>query len=173
MDGDMDMTEIFLGQILPAAFSFAPRGFAQCNGQLLPIAQNQALFSLLGTQYGGNGQTNFALPDLRGRTPTGFDGSDPIGTVSGTETVTLTTPQLPMHLHQLAGTAASNTLRNPNGTLFGTATSNLYAPVGGPQVPLAAQSLASAGGNQPHENMQPYSVINFCIALTGIFPSRN
>ena len=167
------MTEIYLGQILPTAFQFAPKGFAQCNGQLMAIAQNQALFSLLGTQYGGNGVTNFALPDLRGRTPVGTSNTYPIGAVGGTETVTLNSQQLPTHGHQLAGTAASNTTRNPNGSLLGTATVNEYAPTGGPQVDLVGNSIAAAGGNQPHENMQPYNVINYCIALTGIFPSRN
>ena len=169
----MDMTEIYLGQILPAAFAFAPKGFAQCNGQLLPIAQNQALFSLLGTQYGGNGTTNFALPDLRGRTPIGFSNTYPIGAVGGTETVTLTTQQLPTHTHELTGTAASNNTRNPNNALLGTSTANLYAPTNGPQVTLVDGSVTAAGGTQPHENMQPYSVINFCISLAGIFPSRN
>jgi microcystin-dependent protein len=168
----MDMTEIFLGQILPAAFAFAPKGFAQCNGQMLAIAQNQALFSLLGTQYGGDGRVTFALPDLRGRTPVGYSNTSPIGTVGGSESVTLTSQQLPQHVHELSGTAATDNTRNPNGGLLGTATTNLYAPTGGPQVPLAANSVASAGGTQPHENMQPYSVINYCIALTGIYPSR-
>jgi microcystin-dependent protein len=169
----MDMTEIYLGQILPAAFAFAPKGFAQCNGQLLPIAQNQALFSLLGTQYGGNGTTNFALPDLRGRTPIGTGNNYPIGAVGGTETVTLNSQQIPAHVHQLAGTSASNTTRNPNGGMLGAANANLYAPTGGPQVELAQASIAATGGNQPHENMQPYSVINYCIALNGIYPSRD
>ena len=167
------MTEIYLGQILPTAFQFAPKGFAQCNGQLMAIAQNQALFSLLGTQYGGNGVTNFALPDLRSRTAIGYNGTYPIGAVGGTETVTLNSQQLPAHVHQLAGTAASNTTRNPNGGLLGAATASEYAPTGGPQVDLAPNSIAAAGGNQPHENMQPYNVINYCIALTGIFPSRD
>jgi len=168
----MDMTEIYLGQILPAAFQFAPKGFAQCNGQLMAIAQNQALFSLLGTQYGGDGRTTFALPDLRGRTPIGYNTSYPIGAVGGTETVTLTSQQLPTHAHQLVGTAAANTTRNPNGAMLGASTGAEYAPTGGPQVDLAPNSIAAAGGNQPHENMQPYNVINYCIALTGIFPSR-
>jgi len=167
------MTEIYLGQILPAAFQFAPRGFAQCNGQLMAIAQNQALFSLLGTQYGGDGRTTFALPDLRGRTPLGINSSNPIGAVGGSETVTLNSQQIPSHTHQLAGTAASNTTRNPNGGMLGTATANIYAPTGGPQVELAQGSIAATGGTQPHENMQPYSVINFCIALNGIYPSRD
>lgn len=167
------MTEIFLGQILPAAFAFAPKGFAQCNGQMLAIAQNQALFSLLGTQYGGDGRVTFGLPDLRGRTPIGFNDTYPIGAAGGAETVTLTSQNLPTHVHQLSGTAATDTTRNPNGGLLGTATTNLYAPTGGPQVLLAPGSVASTGGTHPHENMQPYSVINYCIALTGIFPSRN
>lgn len=167
------MTEIFLGQILPAAFQFAPKGFAQCNGQLLPIAQNQALFSLLGTQYGGDGRVTFALPDLRGRTPIGASNQNPVGATGGSENVTLLPQNLPTHVHQLAGTNAATTTRNPNGALFGTSTANLYAPAGGPQVTLAPQSIANSGGTQPHGNMQPFRTINFCIALTGIFPSRN
>jgi microcystin-dependent protein len=139
---------------------------------MLAIAQNQALFSLLGTQYGGDGRVTFGLPDLRGRTPIGFNGNNPIGATGGAETVTLASQQLPQHVHELSGTAATNTTRNPNGGLLGTATTNLYAPTGGPQVALAPDSVASTGGTQPHENMQPYSVINYCIALTGIYPSR-
>ena len=167
------MAEPFLSEIRIMSFVFAPQGWALCNGQFLPINQNQALFSLLGTQYGGDGRVTFGLPDLRSRTPIGFSNDYSIGAAGGAETVTLTTQSLPVHVHQLAGTAATNTTRNPNGGLLGTATANLYAPTGGPQVELAAGSVASAGGTQPHENMQPYSVINFCIALTGIFPSRN
>jgi microcystin-dependent protein len=167
------MTEVFIGQILPVGFSFAPRNFAQCNGQLLPIAQNQALFSLLGTTYGGKGVTTFALPDMRGRTPIGYSDSNPIGTMSGSETVTLIQNNLPVHTHQLVGTTSDTNTRNPAGTLFGKSTANLYASSGGAQVALDSRTVAATGGTQPHENMQPYRVINFCIALQGIYPSRN
>lgn len=174
LKGDTDMTEVFLGQVMPTAFNFAPKNFALCNGQLLPIAQNQALFSLLGTSYGGDGRVTFALPDLRGRTPIGMGPSNPIGQVSGQETVTLLTPQLPAHTHDFNGTTTLGTTRNPTGGLFaGTASTLLYSGTNGSQVPLAPQTVALAGGGQPHENMQPFKVINYCIALTGIFPSRN
>jgi microcystin-dependent protein len=171
------MTEVFLGQIMLTGFAFAPRGFALCNGQLLAISQNQALFSLLGTTYGGDGQTTFALPNLRGRTPVADPAWQPtpyqLGETGGVENVTLLTPQLPMHNHQCNGTTTSGSQRNPTNALYGTNTAALYAPASGTQVPLAPQSIAPVGGTQPHPNMQPFDVINFCIALTGIFPSRN
>lgn len=172
------MSEVFLGQIMPVAFGFAPRGFALCNGQLMSIAQNSALFALLGVQYGGNGKTTFALPDLRGRTPLGYGssalGDVPIGQAAGAEAVTLTAAELPSHDHQSNGTTAAGGLRNPTGALYGTATAATYAPVAsGSQVTLNAQTLAPAGQGQPHENMQPFRTLNFCIAITGIFPSRN
>lgn len=172
------MSEVFLGQIMPVAFDFAPRDFALCDGQLMSIAQNSALFSLLGTQYGGDGRTTFALPDLRGRTPVGYGNSElgniPIGQAAGAETVTLTAAELPAHAHQSNGTTAVGGLRNPTGALYGTSTATTYATAAsGPQVPLNAQTVAPAGQGQPHENMQPFRTVNFCIALTGIFPSRN
>lgn len=175
------MSEDYLGQVLMTGFGFAPRGYALCNGQLLPIAQNQALFSLLGTQYGGNGQTNFALPDLRGRTPVGFATSvDPawqpppvqIGQVGGSENVTLLSSNLPAHTHGAFGTIAAGTTRNPRNNLYATPNVPIYGSAG-PQVPLNAQTLSTTGGNQPHPSLQPYSTISFCIALTGVFPSRN
>jgi microcystin-dependent protein len=168
------MAEYFLGQVMPLAFSFAPRGFAQCNGQLLPIAQNQALFSLLGVYYGGNGQTNFMLPDLRGRTPVGAGGGYQYGETGGVESVTLQTPSLPAHNHLGMATTTTAAARNPTNSLYGAfAGQPIYGPSSGPQVALNPVSLGSNGGDLPHENMQPFSVINFCIALTGIFPSRN
>jgi microcystin-dependent protein len=168
------MAEYFLGQVMPLAFSFAPRGFAQCNGQLLPVAQNQALFSLLGVSYGGNGTTNFMLPDLRGRTPVGAGGSYPYGEVGGAESVTLQATSLPMHNHFGTATTTAATARNPVDNLYGAfAGQALYGPSSGPQVPLNQVTLSPSGGGQPHANMQPFSVINFCIALTGVYPSRS
>lgn len=176
------MSDKFIGQIMMAGFNFAPRSTALCNGQLLPINQNQALFSLLGTQFGGNGTTNFALPDLRSRTPIGYASSvDPswqppsvqIGQASGVENVTLLSTNLPGHTHQPLASTDAGTTRNPNGNIFASTTESLYGSSAGPAVPLAPTTLAPAGGNQPHPNLQPYSVINFCIALSGIFPSRN
>jgi microcystin-dependent protein len=181
------MSEYFIGQIMMAGFSFAPRYFAQCNGQLLPINQNQALFSLLGTQFGGNGTTNFALPDLRSRTPVGYassvDGSwQPpavqMGQAAGVENVTLLSANLPAHGHAMNASNASGDNRNAGSRLFATSTStgtppNLYADSSGAQVVQNPQSVSSAGGGQAHPNIQPYTTINFCIALQGLFPSRN
>lgn len=181
------MSEFFIGQVMVAGFDFAPRFFAQCNGQLLPINQNQALFSLLGTQYGGNGTTNFALPDLRGRTPIGYASSvDPgwqppavqIGQAAGVEAVTLLASNLPAHVHAVNASTANGDNRVPPNRVFATSVDGaapppLYAPASGPLVPLNPQSVGPSGGNQPHPNTQPYSTVNFCIALSGIFPSRN
>lgn len=181
------MSEFFIGQIMMAGFNFAPRFWALANGQLLPINQNQALFSLLGTQYGGNGTTNFALPDLRSRTPIGYASSvDPswqppsvqIGQASGVESVTLLSTNLPAHSHSMNASTANGDNRNASGRIYATSTStatplNIYASSSGPLLPQNPQTVAPAGGNQPHPNLQPYSVINFCIALSGIFPSRN
>ncbi len=182
------MSEFFIGQIMMAGFNFAPKFWALSNGQLLPINQNQALFSLLGTQYGGNGTTNFALPDLRSRTPIGYASSvDPswqppsvqIGQASGVENVTLLSTNLPAHSHSVNASTADGSSRVPSNRVFansinsGGAALPLYASSSGPLVPLNAASVAPSGGNQPHPNLQPYSVINFCIALSGIFPSRN
>jgi microcystin-dependent protein len=179
------MSEFFIGQIMMTGFNFAPRFWAQCNGQLLPINQNQALFSLLGTQYGGNGTTNFALPDLRSRTPIGYASSvDPswqppavqIGQAAGVENVTLLSTNLPSHTHAMNASTTAGDNRIPGNRVYATNTNAaqpLYAPSTGAVVPMNPATLAPAGGNQPHPNLQPYSVINFCIALSGIFPSRN
>ena len=166
------MSQPFLGQVMPVAFNFAPKGFAFCNGQLLPINQNQALFALLGTYYGGNGTTNFQLPDLRSRTPVGSSNGTDIGQIGGTETVTLQTAQIPTHNHTYSATTTVGITRIPAGNvLLGTAgTQKVYGASGGAQIPLNA--LDNAGQTQPHPNLQPYTVLNFCIALTGVFPSR-
>jgi microcystin-dependent protein len=176
------MSEFFIGQVMMTGFDFAPRFWALCNGQLLPINQNQALFSLLGTQYGGNGTTNFALPDLRSRTPIGYASSvDPswqppavqIGQSSGVENVTLLSTNLPAHTHSLNATSTAGSTRNPNNALYASTAVLLHGPSTGALVPQNQQSVVPGGGSQPHPNLQPYSVINFCIALSGIFPSRN
>ncbi|MCX7034730.1 MAG: tail fiber protein [Arenimonas sp.] len=176
------MSEFFIGQVMMAGFNFAPRFWALCNGQLLPINQNQALFSLMGTQYGGNGTTNFALPDLRSRTPIGYASSvDPswqppavqIGQSAGVENVTLLSTNLPAHTHTLNVTTAAGTTRNPNNAVYASTSVLLHGPSTGPLVPQNPSTIAPTGGNQPHPNLQPYSVLNFCVALSGIFPSRN
>lgn len=170
------MTEPFLGEIRMFGFNFAPVGWAQCNGQLLPINQNQALFALLGTQYGGNGTTNFALPDLRSRIAL-HEGQGPglsnyvIGEVTGQETVTLQSTQLPAHSHTVqAGTDA--TTKDPTNAFPGFASSGAaYTGTGGAN--MNAAMVGSTGGGQPFSVVQPLLVLNFCIALEGIFPSRN
>jgi microcystin-dependent protein len=177
------MAEVFMGQIMLTGFGFAQKNFALCDGRLMAVNQNQALFSLLGTEFGGDGRTTFALPDLRGRVPVGAGGSQdpnwqpasyPIGQPAGSEGVSLNSNQVPVHLHAASGTKNTGADRLPAGGLYGTSASgNLYAPVkGNGQVTLAPQTLA-AGGGQPHGNMQPFRVVNFNIALFGIFPSRS
>ena len=181
------MSEFFIGQIMMTGFNFAPKYWALCNGQLLPIQQNAALFSLLGTQYGGDGTTNFALPDFRSRTPIGYASSvDPswqpqsvqIGQSAGVENVTLLSTNLPSHTHSVNASTTPGDNRNPSTRVFATSTNttaplNMYGPSNGPLLPLNAQIVSPAGGNQAHPNLQPYSAINFCIALSGIFPSRD
>ena len=179
------MSSPFLGEIRAFGFNFAPKGWTMCNGQQLSIQQNAALFSLLGTQYGGNGVTTFALPDLRGRTAVN-QGQGPglssyvIGEVTGTETVTLISTQMPQHNHLWAANNALGDHPSPlNNFLSGAKipTNNTpvptYAAPGGATVPLATAMIGLNGGNQPHQNMQPYLVVTYCIALQGIFPSRN
>lgn len=180
------MTEPFIGSIVMFAGNFAPRGWALCNGQLLSISQNTALFSILGTTYGGNGQTTFALPDLRGRVPLQA-GQGPglssynLGQQGGNETVTLTTPQMPTHNHSVlannadanTNTATGNALANSNGSFSGdSVTVNSYTNAS-PNTPLSPLSIGTAGGSQPHENRPPYLGINFIIATEGIYPSRD
>jgi microcystin-dependent protein len=176
------MDEPYLGEIRPIAISYAPKGWAFCTGQLLPIAQNQALFSLLGTTFGGNGQTTFGLPDLRGRIPVGtgaLPGGNPYiqGQQGGQENVTLTTAQIPAHTHTVTGT-----LQTSDSPEADTPVNNFPAAFGRKQftdgaanAPMAtlAGTTGSAGGSQPHSNRQPYLAINYVIALVGIYPSRS
>jgi microcystin-dependent protein len=171
------MSEPFLGEVKMMSFNFAPKGWAACNGALLPINQNQALFSLLGTQFGGNGQTTFALPDLRGRTPIHFGGGYNIGQQGGEMSHTLTASEMPAHTHTLSGSADTADRPVPTDALpavveGSSQIGNVYS-TNSPNVSMAAESLSQSGGDQPHQNMQPYRVISFCIALQGIFPSRN
>jgi microcystin-dependent protein len=165
------MAEPFLSEIRIMSFGFAPKGWALCNGQLLPINQNQALFSLLGTTYGGNGQTNFALPDLQSRTPIHMGQGHTLGERAGEQAHTLSISELPQHVHAINGAAANgNTQFATSNTL--AAAGNLYsAPAN--LTSLSPDSIANVGGSQAHLNMQPFLVLNFCIALQGIFPSQN
>lgn len=176
------MAEVFLGQIMMTGFAFPQKGFAFCNGSLISIAQNQALFSLLGTMYGGNGTTNFALPNLQSRTPVGAGSSvDPgwqpspytVGDIGGTENVTLLVQQLPAHNHVGNAATTAGAGRNPNNALYGATTNPIYATPGGRVVTLAAPTVTSVGGTQPHPNIQPYETINYNIAMAGIYPSRS
>lgn len=164
------MSEPFLAEIRMFSFSFAPRGWALCNGQLLPINQNQALFSLLGTTYGGNGQTTFALPNLRGRTPLHFGGGHSLGETAGTEVHTLSQNEMPTHIHFVNGSSAPANAPSPAGN-FSAANAAAYAL--NPNGVMSPEGVTNVGGSQPHQNMCPYLVISFCIALQGIFPSRN
>ena len=166
--------EPFIGTIMPVGFNYAPKNWALCNGQLMSIVQNQALFSLIGTWFGGDGIKTFALPDLRGRTPVGLTGVP--GLIYGTETVTVSIDQMASHSHGFGATstASSNTRPGPaTGKVFGASanTQTLYGQPASP-VPLAAVNVAPSGASTPHPNMQPYLTLNYIIALTGIFPSR-
>jgi microcystin-dependent protein len=161
------MADPFLGELKLMSFSFPPKGWAMCNGQFMAINQNQALFSLLGTTYGGNGQTTFALPDLRGRVPL-HRGDLTQGQVLGTETHTLNLSQMPAHTHNVRASSQNGNQADPK-ILAGA--SNAYT---GPSnlTPIAPGTVSNVGGSQAHENRQPYLVLNWCIALQGIFPSR-
>ncbi len=166
------MAEPFLSEIRIMSFGFAPRGWALCNGQILPINQNQALFSLLGTTFGGDGRVNFALPNLQGRTPIHVGSGHTLGERGGEQAHTLSIAELPTHTHVLNASAsqgndpnpANHVLASPLNTSYGAA-SNLVA--------MAAQAIANVGGSQAHLNMQPFLTLNFSIALQGIFPSPN
>ena len=176
------MSDFFVGQIMMTGFGFAPRSFAQCNGQLMAIQQNQALFALIGTFYGGNGVSTFQLPDLRGEAlygaGTSADGSwqpapEPAGATAGSETVNLNLQNLPIHSHLLnATTTAGSQGRSAVNALIGTAAHSIYGPPTARNVELASPTLQFAGGGLPHDNVQPFLVINFNIALNGVFPSR-
>jgi microcystin-dependent protein len=169
------MAEPFLSEIRMVSFNFPPKGWALANGQLLPINQNQALFALLGTTYGGNGQTNFALPDFRGRVPIHFSGSHNLGERAGSESTTVNIQQLPQHTHfvtAIDSNSANN--NNPIGNyLSNTLPNNLYSNSASSGVFMNAATVSNTGGSQPHSNMQPYLALSFIIALQGIFPSRN
>ena len=165
------MAEPFLSEIRIMSFAFAPKGWALCNGQLLPINQNQALFALLGTTYGGNGQTNFALPNLQGKTPIHEGSGHTLGETGGEQAHTLSQSEMPQHTHILQG---SNTNADqPVGTnnFFGAAL-NAYAQPAN-LTTLSPATIPNVGGSQAHLNMQPFLTLNFCIALQGIFPSPN
>jgi len=166
------MSTPFLAEIRIVGFTFAPRGWALCDGQILPINQNQALYSLLGTTYGGDGRTTFALPDMRGRTPIHVASGHPLGQRSGNETDTLTTNELPQHTHSLQASSNNANSNDPSGNLWGAQDRGTKF---GSQInaTMNSASLSRVGGSQAHNNMQPFLTLNFAIALQGLFPSRN
>jgi microcystin-dependent protein len=178
------MSDQFVAEIRIVPFNFAPVGWAFCNGQILPISQNTALFSLLGTTYGGNGTSNFALPNLQGMAPLNFgQGAGlslySLGQTGGEVNVTLTQAQMPAHTHLLSVNSVGGDVNTPIGSLIskahmGKTPTNMYAAASGNSPPaMSPQAIASAGGSQPHNNMPPYLVLNFVIALQGIFPPRS
>jgi microcystin-dependent protein len=166
------MSEPFLSEIKIVSFNFPPKGWALCNGQFLPINQNQALFALLGTTYGGNGQTTFALPNLRGRVPIHIGNGHALGEAAGSTSVTVNIQQLATHMHGLqASTSVVTPTSDPSGNFLGPVNNAYGTPAA--LTTMEPSSVTSVGGSQPHNNMMPYLVLNFIIALQGIFPSRN
>ncbi|GED68181.1 tail Collar domain-containing protein [Brevibacillus reuszeri] len=165
------MSEPFVGELRLFPINYAPRGWAFCDGQILQINQNQALYSLLGTTYGGDGRTTFALPDLRGKVPVHVSTSIPYGTSAGEASHTLTINEIPQHTHQVVASSANATATNPAG--------NTWAQVAEPYAQansltqMNPAAIGTAGGSQAHNNMQPYLAMHFCIAVQGIYPSRN
>lgn len=167
----------YLSEIKVFSFNFAPKGWAMCNGQLLPINQNQALFALLGTQYGGDGRVNFALPNLRGRVPLHFGQRPGLssyvqGQAAGEDAHTLISTEMPAHVHAAVASSNSPNANTPAGNFW--ASNSGFSPYSATlNEVMAATALANAGGSQPHENRSPFLTLNFCIALQGVFPSRN
>jgi len=164
------MAEPFLSEIRIMSFGFAPKGWALCNGQLLPINQNQGLFSLLGTTFGGDGRTNFALPNLQGRTPIHVGSGHTLGERGGEQAHTLSIAEIPTHTHVASGTSNTGSQILPGGNLLATSNLPAYGPATN-LVAMNASSVANVGGSQAHLNMQPFLTLNFSIALQGIFPS--
>ncbi|GAA4368462.1 phage tail protein [Nocardioides caricicola] len=166
------MSEPYLSEIRLFSLNFAPRGWALCDGQLLPINLYQPLFSLLGTTYGGDGRTNFALPDLRGRVPVHVGDGYYLGQRGGAESHTLTIGQLPEHTHRMPATSATAVAQAPDGAVLATSGQDLYAnPTD--LTALSPTSVSPVGGSQPHLNMQPFLTLTYCIAIRGVFPSRS
>jgi microcystin-dependent protein len=170
------MAQPYVGEIRMFAGNFPPAGWMFCEGQLLPISENETLFNLIGTTYGGDGQSTFALPDLRGRAPmhqgTSSEGiTYTLAEQGGVETVTLTTNQIPIHTHAFVGSSSAATLTSPSGSVVATSAQVDYVTIAQASVAMNANAITPVGGSQPHENMQPYLAIDFIISLFGIFPS--
>jgi len=166
------MAQPFMSEIRIMSFGYAPRGWAMCNGQLLPINQNQALFSLLGTTFGGNGQTNFALPDLRGNVPIHVGGGFTLGQKGGEQAHTVTQGEMPAHNHFVQASTVNGNTDTPQNDIFSQVL-NVYRGAPDNATTLNPATVSNVGGSQAHLNMQPFLVLNFCIALQGIFPSPN
>ena len=167
------MAEPFLAELRIMSFVHAPKGWALANGQVLPINQNQPLFSLLGTTFGGNGQTTFALPDMRARVAIHVGSGHTLGEAGGQQAHTLTQAEMPAHIHLVSASNTTATLDIPAGNVTGNSNpNNIYGPVGN-LTALQAQTVSNVGGSQAHLNMQPFLTLNFCIALQGVFPSPN
>ncbi|SFF00459.1 Microcystin-dependent protein [Paenibacillus algorifonticola] len=164
--------EPFIGEIRAFPYGFTPKGWAPCNGQIMAISSNQALFSILGTTYGGNGRDNFALPNLQGRVPVHVGQRTPLGSAAGAANHNVTVNEMPMHTHQLAASSETADQISPAGNVWADTPYNPYA-ASPANVSMNAGAIATAGGSQPHNNMQPYLALNFCIAIRGIFPPRN
>ena len=165
------MSQPYIGEIRMAGFNFAPLDWAFCNGQVMPISQNETLFNLIGTTFGGDGVNTFALPDLQGRIPFHQGSSMILGQVAGTETVTLTTNEIPAHSHTLAANSALGTQATPAGGFWAASSLEEYSTEPSAHA-MAASTMTGTGGSQPHDNMPPFLVVNFIIALFGIYPSQ-
>ncbi len=166
------MSDQFISEIRIMSFGFPPKGWALCDGQLLPINQNQALFSLLGTTYGGDGRVNFGLPNLQGRVPMHMGNGHTLGELGGEGAHTLSIPELPQHTHPFGASTAAATVTEPSGNVLAATSADIYESPGTSYLALDPAGLATVGGGQPHENEQPFLVLSFCIALQGIFPSQ-
>ncbi len=172
------MSEPFLAEVRIVGFDFAPRGWAFCDGQILPINQNQSLYSLLGTTYGGDGRTSFALPDLRGRTPIHVGRSNGgqehrLGQKSGEETHSLSAAEMPQHSHGFQASSTDGDTVNTSGSILARTTMGIYEQGAANLTEIRSGTITNVGGGQAHDNMQPFLAVNFCIALQGLFPSRN
>ena len=169
------MAQPYVGEIRMFGGNFAPAGWMFCEGQLLPISENEVLFQLIGTTYGGDGESTFALPDLRGRLPVHQGSGMSVGEMGGVEEVTLTLQQIPAHTHPLLGSGGTATTNDPGNNVFATSTGSTIFPYGTDQPPttLNPSTIGPVGGSQPHTNFQPYLCVDFIISLFGIFPSQN
>jgi microcystin-dependent protein len=166
------MAQPYVGEIRMFAGNFAPAGWMFCEGQLLPISEYETLFNLIGTTYGGDGQSTFALPDLRGRTPVHFGNGFTLAETGGVETVTLTVSQIPAHSHAFLATSSPANATGPTANVLGELTAESIFTSSAPTIAMAAGTGSSTGGSQPHDNFQPYLCVNFIISLFGIFPSQ-